>query len=45
MPFNKAEKTQNRQNNSSFKSEAVGLKLNKLATRPPSMNGINKQLP
>ncbi|MGO4106063.1 hypothetical protein [Paenibacillus sp. YAF4_2] len=45
MPFNKADKTQNRQNQSSSKSEAIGLKLNKVANRPSSLNGINKQLP
>ncbi|WP_173275686.1 hypothetical protein [Paenibacillus sp. NEAU-GSW1] len=45
MPINKSDKKHNRQNDSSIKEEAVSSKLNKFANRPPSLNGINKQLP
>lgn len=45
MPFNKSEKLNNRQNDSSINEKATSVKLNKFAKRPPSLNGINKQLP
>ncbi|WP_155985737.1 hypothetical protein [Paenibacillus gorillae] len=45
MPFNKSDKKENQRNQSSYKEEAASTKLNKSANRPPSLNGINKQLP
>lgn len=45
MPFNKSNKTENQQNHSSFREQTITLKSEKFAKRPPSMNGINKQLP
>ncbi|MFF2089689.1 hypothetical protein [Paenibacillus sp. NPDC058174] len=45
MPFNKSDKKDNQHNQSSIKEEAISTKENKAANRPPSLNGINKQLP
>lgn len=45
MVFNKSNKTDNRQNPSSLYGKAGKLKTDKFAKRPPSLNGINKQLP
>ncbi|GGG88333.1 hypothetical protein GCM10010918_53540 [Paenibacillus radicis (ex Gao et al. 2016)] len=45
MPINKSDKKENQRNQSSFKEEAISTKQNKMANRPPSLNGINKQLP
>ncbi|MFD1954739.1 hypothetical protein ACFSL6_11345 [Paenibacillus thailandensis] len=45
MPYNRSEKMNNRQNDSSINEKAAGIKLGKFAKRPPSLNGINKQLP
>ncbi|MFF2479497.1 hypothetical protein [Paenibacillus sp. NPDC058071] len=45
MPINKSDKKDNQQNRSRFKEEAVTVNMDKFAKRPPSLNGINKQLP
>jgi hypothetical protein len=45
LVFNKNSKTDNRQNHSSSQGQAGKLKTDKFAKRPPSLNGINKQLP
>jgi hypothetical protein len=45
MPFNKSKKTENLQNDSSLREEAVTPKNDKMADRPPSLNHINKQTP
>ncbi|WP_162848411.1 hypothetical protein [Paenibacillus nanensis] len=45
MPFNKSQTTHEQQSFSRMKSEAITLKMNKFAKRPPSLNKINKNLP
>ncbi|MCU6708169.1 hypothetical protein M6D81_05540 [Paenibacillus sp. J5C_2022] len=45
MPFHKSQRIHNQQNHSSLREEAITSKLDKFAKRPPSLNGINKQLP
>ncbi|MDQ6418060.1 hypothetical protein RB620_01290 [Paenibacillus sp. LHD-117] len=43
MPHNKSKKINNLQNESSISEEAITVKGEKAAKRPPSLNGINKQ--
>jgi hypothetical protein len=45
MPWNKADTKENARNESSFKAKERTPKLDKIADRPASLNGINKQLP
>lgn len=45
MPFNKSQTINEQRSMSRMKAEATTLKMNKYAKRPPSLNGINKQLP
>ncbi|QYR19030.1 hypothetical protein KZ483_13690 [Paenibacillus sp. sptzw28] len=45
MPWNKSEKKENQQNESSIKESSRTIKSDKAADRVPNSNGINKQLP
>lgn len=45
MPRNGSTKADDQQNMARFKSEAKALRLNKMSSRPPSLNKINKNLP
>jgi len=43
MPFNKSQKINNQQNESSITETEQTVKSEKAAKRPPSLNGIDKQ--
>jgi hypothetical protein len=45
MPWNKSEKKENQQNESSIQESARTIKSDKAADRAPNSNGINKQIP
>ncbi|GGF90096.1 hypothetical protein [Paenibacillus abyssi] len=45
MPNNRSETKENRNSESRMKQQARTLRTEKAAKRPPSLNGINKQLP
>lgn len=45
MPTNKNSKGNGRQNPSGIRENTPTIKMDKFAKRPPSLNGINKQLP
>ncbi|TYP72516.1 hypothetical protein [Paenibacillus methanolicus] len=45
MPYNKADAKENKNNESKFRVRSRTPNLEKLANRPASLNGINKQLP
>ncbi|REE80087.1 hypothetical protein A8990_12240 [Paenibacillus taihuensis] len=45
MPTNRNTRSKNRDSETGMKQYSVSISPEKQANRPPSMNGINKQLP